>query len=410
MAKQITNIKIGSEDLAVTPDVLVIGAGNEAVAAALAISQSQPVVVIDGGGPASLDPLEGKPNITVKTGARVIGLDGFPGNFTVRFLEGGQALKKTFGAIVLALEAEPWYDPGKYGGVKLDDRILSLSQFDPGQSYTGKKVSFVLGKADADSLLSFAAVLKAALDLKGKGASEIDVIYEDMKVCADNLEQDYELARKKGVNFLKYAGSFQISRTPTGAAFQYREPFLSLDPVTVAADYLVLAEDFVPAAATRELAEIMDIRTGPGGFFQKDNVHFLPVRSNRYGIFFVGSCHGPIHGTDLYNEIAAVVAEVSAFAKGKIQVPALQPQVEAEKCAVCLTCYRCCPHHAIEIVHDADVQQYVPFCGPHEPTSLPAVRDMRRRVPGQGDPTAPLYGPGDPGRSQATCQDRGLCL
>ena len=30
----------------------------------------------------------------------------------------------------------------------------------------------------------------------------------------------------------------------------------------------------------------------------------------------------------------------------------MQPQVEAEKCAVCLTCYRCCPHHAIEIVHD----------------------------------------------------------
>jgi len=31
---------------------------------------------------------------------------------------------------------------------------------------------------------------------------------------------------------------------------------------------------------------------------------------------------------------------------------ALQPQVTAEKCAVCLTCYRTCPHHAIEIVHD----------------------------------------------------------
>ena len=102
-----------------------------------------------------------------------------------------------------------------------------------------------------------------------------------------------------------------------GPVFQYREPFLSLDPVTVAADYLVLAEDFVPAAATRELAEIMDIRTGPGGFFQKDNVHFLPVRSNRYGIFFVGSCHGPIHGTDLHNEIAAVVAEVSRLCQGQ---------------------------------------------------------------------------------------------
>jgi len=46
-----------------------------------------------------------------------------------------------------------------------------------------------------------------------------------------------------------------------------------------------------------------------------------------------------------------VLAEVSAFAKGKVSVPSLQPKVDAEKCAVCLTCYRCCPHHAIEIVH-----------------------------------------------------------
>ncbi|MGD0152880.1 MAG: hydrogenase iron-sulfur subunit [Thermacetogeniaceae bacterium] len=329
--------EIGYEELAVTPDVLVIGSGSEAAAVAKAISKNQPVVQID------------------HETTRVVEVDGFPGSFTVRLLENGKTIKQSFGAIVLALGAQPQYDANKYGGVNLDERILSLSQFiKTDKSYTGKKVAFVLGKADADSLLSFAAVLKAALDLKDKGASEVDVIYDDMKVCADNLEQEYELARKKGVNFLKYDGEFQINSTSAGATFQYREPFLPIDATRVAADYLVLAEDFVPAAATQELAEILDIRTGPGGFFQKDNVHFLPIKSNRAYILFVGSCHGPIHGTDLYNEIEAVVAEVSAFAKGKAQVPSLQPRVEAKKCAVCLTCYRCCPHHAIEIVHDAE--------------------------------------------------------
>jgi len=333
LGKMRLRAEIGYEELAVTPDVLVIGAGSEAAAAATTIAKSQPVVQID------------------NVGTRMIGLDGFPGAFTVRLLENGQAVKKDFGAIVLALGAVPQYDKSKYGGIELGADILSLSQFvNSGKDYAGKKVSFALGKADADSLLSFAAVLKAALGLKGKGASEVNVLYEDMKVCADDLEQDYELARKKGVNFLKYTGEFQIVRFPSGIAFKYREPFLS-DPVKIVADYIVLAEEFVPAAATLELAEILDIRTGPGGFFQKDNVHFLPIKSNRAGIFFVGSCHGPIHGTDLYNEIEAVVAEVSAFAKGKVSVPSLQPKVEAEKCAVCLTCYRCCPHHAIEIVH-----------------------------------------------------------
>ena len=325
--------EVGYEELAVIPDVLVIGAGSEAAAAAKAIAKNQPVVQID------------------NVGTRVIGLDGFPGAFTVRLLENGQTVKKDFGAIVLALGAVPQYDKSKYGGGELGADVLSLSQFiNAGKDYAGKKVGFALGKADEDSLLSFAAVLKAALDLKEKGASEVSIIYEDMKICADGLEQEYERARKKGVNFLKYTGEFQITRFASGIAFMYREPFLA-DPAKIVADYIVLAEDFVPAAGTLELAEIFDIRTGPGGFFQKDNVHFLPIRSNRAGIFFVGSCHGPIHGTDLYNEIEAVLAEVSAFAKGKVSVPSLQPKVEAEKCAVCLTCYRCCPHHAIEIVH-----------------------------------------------------------
>jgi coenzyme F420-reducing hydrogenase delta subunit/Pyruvate/2-oxoacid:ferredoxin oxidoreductase delta subunit len=323
--------EIGYEELDVTPDVLVIGSGSEADAAARAIARLQPVVQVD------------------NAGTRVIGLDGFPGSFTVRLLENGRAVKKEFGAIVLALGAVPRYDKSKYGGLEPGGSIVTLSQF-AGKDHAGKKVSFVLGKADADSLLSFDAVLQTALDLKGKGASEVDVFYEEMKVCADSLEQEYEQARQKGVNFLKYVGDIQIQDASAGAAIQYTDPFL-LTPVKVAADYVVLAEDYVPAAATGELAEILDIRTGPGGWFQKDNVHFLPIRSNRAGIFFVGSCHGPIHGTDLYNEIEAVLAEVSLFARGKVTVPSLQPKVDAVKCAVCLTCYRCCPHHAIEIVH-----------------------------------------------------------
>jgi heterodisulfide reductase subunit A-like polyferredoxin/coenzyme F420-reducing hydrogenase delta subunit len=349
--------EVGYEELEVIPDVLVIGAGEEAAAAANAIAKNQPVVMIDnGGGPVcGMEAVKGNARVTVKTGTKVIGLDGFPGGFTARLLENGQTMKQDFGAIVIAIGAVPQYDKNKYGGVETGERVMSLSQFmkasDAGKDFTGSKVSLVLGKADLDSLLSFAKFLRIALELKDKGAAEVSIIYDQMKVCADNLEQEYEQARKQGVNFLKYDGEVNINKTSAGAVIQLREPFLSLDPVRIESDYVVLAEDYVPVPATAELAEVLDLRTGPGGFFQKDNVHFLPVKSNRAGIYFVGACHGPIHGTDLYNEIEAVVAEVSAFAKGRVRVPSLQPKVEAEKCAVCLTCYRCCPYHAIEIVH-----------------------------------------------------------
>lgn len=343
-------------DLDVVPEVLVVGCGKEAALAALEIAKNQTVVMLDSntGVTDGLALVKGNSNINVKTGAGIVGVEGFPGNFLVRILENGKTLKQKFGAIVLAVEAEPVYDKDKYNGVELGEKVFSLSQFlKSKKDFAGRKVTFVLGKADADSLLSSSIVLKAAIDLKENGASDVNVMYDDMKVSADRLEQDYELARAKGVNFLKYVGGLEIYSTVVQVTVKYREPFLGeLDPLSINPDCLVLAEDYVPAGVTEELAEALDIRLGPGGFFQDDNVHFLPVKSNREGIYFVGSCHGPVYGVDLEREIEIAVSETGRFANGKVRVPALQPRVDPEKCAVCLTCYRSCPHRAIEIVHD----------------------------------------------------------
>ena len=342
------------EEIDVLPEVLVIGCGTEGAAAALAVSENQPVTVVDNDTfRDGISLIEGKKNITVKTGVKVVGLEGFPGNFLVRFLDNGKHAKQSFGAIIIALEAQPSFDPIKYNGVELGERILSLSQFVKNdRDYAGQKVTFILGQADQDSLLSYATALSNAIALQEKGA-DVSILYDDMKVSADELEQDYELARARGVNFLKYNGDLQILTTDVAATVRYWEPFLpQIEQIRLISDYLVLAEDYVPHPDTADLAVVLDVRTGPGGFFQEDNVHFLPVMSNREGIYFVGSCHGPIHGIELDKEVETAKAEVGRFASGNIRVPALQPQVTAEQCAVCLTCYRCCPHHAIEIVHD----------------------------------------------------------
>lgn len=342
------------EELNVLPEVLVIGCGREGAATALAVSENQPVTVIDNNASQEGKHLiEGNKNITVRTGVKVVDLEGFPGQFLVRFIDNGKHAKQSFGAIIVALDAQPSYNKDKYDGLELGERIISLSQFiNSDNNYSGQKITFLLGKADEDSLLSYAAVLKNAIELKDNGA-EVSILYEDMKVSADQLEQEYEAARARGVNFLKYTGELQFYITDVAATVRYWEPFLpKTKQIRLVSDYLVLAEDYLPDPCTADLAAALDVRTGPDGFFQKDNVHFLPIMSNREGIYFVGSCHGPIYGIELDKEIETAKAEVGRFAGGKVSVLALQPQVTAEKCAVCLTCYRTCPHHAIEIVHD----------------------------------------------------------
>jgi coenzyme F420-reducing hydrogenase delta subunit/Pyruvate/2-oxoacid:ferredoxin oxidoreductase delta subunit len=347
---------VGTEEVAVNPEVLVVGGGSEGAAAALAIAASQPVTVIDAGYEGGLPQLKSNKNIIVKQGAKIVDFDGFPGNFTVLLEAGGKKFKQVFGAVVVALEAQPVFDQTKYAGIELGEQVCTLSHFANLQKdFSGQRVTFVLGKADQDSLLSTAQTLKKAIALREAGAAEVSIFYDDMKVSADQLEQDYQLARARGVNFLKYAGELKFYSTPVAVTVEYEEPFLSAAAavqVKVASDLLVLAEDYQPAPETAALAELLQINLGPDGFFQDDNVHFLPTRSNREGILFVGSCHGPIYASELGKEVAEVAAEVGRFASGKVAVLSLQPRVEAEKCAVCLTCYRSCPHHAIEIVHD----------------------------------------------------------
>jgi heterodisulfide reductase subunit A-like polyferredoxin/coenzyme F420-reducing hydrogenase delta subunit len=356
LVKMQLRAEIGIEEVAVTPDVLVIGCGSDGAAAALKIAKSQPVTIVGGeaGAPEGISLVSGNSSVSVKAGAKIVGLEGFAGNFTVELTDGSQVSKQKFGAIVLATGTQPVYDKNKYGGIEPGEQVFKLSQFiREKQDFSGRKITFVLGQADTDSMISSALALEQAIALKEKGAATVNILYDDMKISADLLEQDYETARDRGVNFLKYAGELQFSSTIVAATVQYKEPFLpDVDQIALTSDYLVLAEDYAPAASTQELAETLWINIGPEGFFQDDNVHFLPIKSNREGIYFVGSCHGSIYAVELNREVEDVVAEVAKLASGKVSVPSLQPLVEAEKCVVCLTCYRTCPHHAIEIVHD----------------------------------------------------------
>jgi hypothetical protein len=99
------------EELNVLPEVLVIGCGREGAATALAVSENQPVTVIDNNASQEGKHLiEGNKNITVRTGVKVVDLEGFPGQFLVRFIDNGKHAKQSFGAIIVALDAQPSYN------------------------------------------------------------------------------------------------------------------------------------------------------------------------------------------------------------------------------------------------------------------------------------------------------------
>jgi coenzyme F420-reducing hydrogenase delta subunit/Pyruvate/2-oxoacid:ferredoxin oxidoreductase delta subunit len=63
----------------------------------------------------------------------------------------------------------------------------------------------------------------------------------------------------------------------------------------------------------------------------------------------VGGCHDECDPDEAGLEAQAVLADLMAELPGKtIRVPMEKVAVDADKCAACLTCYRACPHGAIE--------------------------------------------------------------
>jgi coenzyme F420-reducing hydrogenase delta subunit/Pyruvate/2-oxoacid:ferredoxin oxidoreductase delta subunit len=66
-------------------------------------------------------------------------------------------------------------------------------------------------------------------------------------------------------------------------------------------------------------------------------------------VYFVGGCHDECDPEEAGLEARAVLADLMALLPDKtIPVPVEKVVVDADKCAACLTCYRACPHGAIE--------------------------------------------------------------
>jgi len=94
------------------------------------------------------------------------------------------------------------------------------------------------------------------------------------------------------------------------------------------------------------------LRTGKAiaGLAQRDNVFLLPVDSGRRGILFAGSCRVPMEWSQaLADGLSAAEQAHSLLTPSIIRIPAQKAQVDPDKCAFCLTCYRSCPHGAIDL-------------------------------------------------------------
>ena len=318
----------------------VIGGGQEALTVAKTLSENgHPAIMIDPGEGESAS--EG--GFERIAGAKLASVEGSVGNYTLRVQTGDNIRKIGAGAIVVASGAAR-VAPGEAGG---SDKIVSLQDFQAlSEAQVPEKVAFRIDHFGHENKENARLVLENALALARKG-SRAYVVMRKMLVDGLSGQERYDAARKAGVKFLRAAGNrVEISTEADGVKMVLQDETLPGMDIAVSADMLVVAEKTAPGEDARQLATILKQPLDAEGFIQSANSRHRLVGSPRRGIFFAGNCHDECDGTDLANEISAIMAGLDYLAKNG--PPAGDPvEIVQDECIKCLTCLRVCPHGAV---------------------------------------------------------------
>jgi len=388
---------IESRSLPLTPETLVIGGGITGITIALALARSGiQVYLLEkgkrlGGKVLELRKFYNRPEevqkwveekvsevrrnsrITVLSETELKRVDGHLGRFQARVRKAdGTEIVLSFSAIVVATGYE--VERGRKG-IYGHKSFISFAEMEtllaenesPSLLRNGKRVesvTFLLDEVNGDMKVDSINAVKQGLLLQEAFQCQAVILCKDLKVSSDGMERLYRRAREQGVLFIKYEeppklsivnGQIQVDVKDTSAIRKEDEW-----PLSILSDLIVLSDAFIPNPETENLCRILGLHQGNRGFFMEDNPQLLRVRSNRRGIFAAGGCRFPQEVSETLTEAGAVAQEVIALLSGGIYTYDLSvAEVDPEKCAVCFTCPRLCPHSAITVEKYAEKNIYV---------------------------------------------------
>ena len=272
--------------------------------------------------------------IRVQISSTLKSLEGEFGNFTALVTSNGTEQKLSAGAIVVA--------PGPATKKSELAELVHNGQDIP------KRIAIVMDTIGEQSKRVSAQVLSAAELLAKRFGAEVKLYCHNIRVAATGMEALYRRAREAGVVIIKYESPPTISDRGSKKVVSVEEPLIGYQ-VDEEFDLVVMADS--PAATTTELLSLIEgLRLGPAGDLQADSVWLLPTKTNREGIFAVGSAPDTDGLRDTQTDGLATANEIHELLKNKqIEVLDDAAEVDGDKCVLCLTCMRICPHAAISI-------------------------------------------------------------
>jgi heterodisulfide reductase subunit A-like polyferredoxin len=368
------------------PEVLVIGdgpAGREAARAARALGH--PTALVSAGATAAGPPPAGQERPSARS--RLLSLEGQVGAFHVRIQTPSEVQTVDVGAVIVAdgaaPEPEDWLkavagdirsgrpcgrtDGQPLGAEAVARPVLALSDLAAAVEALPRRsavrpIGILLDLEIDESRAATETALGLALRLQSRDRVQVYLFCRDVRVTALPLEGLYDQAREAGMAVVAFTGVPRLEPGLRGVTVTVQDAVLG-ETVSLDCDLLGVSPSGIAAQAAgyRDLAALIGVSTDGLGRLQENNINLLPEKTNRPGVFVVGTCRGEDYLPQQIREAqAAALAAHELLSVGRAEVELSQPVVDADKCALCLTCVRSCPFHAMRVAAGKSVAESLP--------------------------------------------------
>jgi heterodisulfide reductase subunit A len=297
--------------------------------------------------------------IHVYTDATVGEVSGYVGNFTTTIRTGEELKSLHHGVIIVATGGVP-YEPNQYLYDKLEKVITQLELeallADPkGKRKTNDVVMIqCVGSRGEDltycSKVCCGQAVKNALQiLKHNPAANITILFRDMRTYG-LMEDAYQLAREKGVNFIHFDKDLppRVFEEEGRPHVEFADKLLG-EKIVLDPELLVLSVGIGPGDVG-ELAKSLKVPLNKDGFLLEAHPKLRPVEFSVDGVYLCGLAHSPKPISEAIAQAKAAAGKACIqLAKGYVEVEPIVSSVDQEACIGCGICESLCPYAAIRI-------------------------------------------------------------
>lgn len=284
----------------------------------------------------------------------ILKFKGEPGAFTVTTPDGEHCFTS-----VIVTEPPRFRAPTADGETTVNlmngDEVLRLDN-----PKASEKIVILLDYADEAPEYMAAKAISAAKWLSDRKKNVI-FLSKTVKSGFDGGEESYREARNAGVVFVKYdALSLGYDEEKDVFAIEANDGVFTINIET---PYVVSAA----AETTPELEAIakkLRLFKREDGRINEDRYFMYPVFSSKGGIYYAGlALAGPDEGKSAGEAISRIIEDMKAQATDGYVREIVRgeqfPEVDPGKCAFCYSCYRACPHGALEPDMDASAMKVI---------------------------------------------------